>query len=172
MSRSPSSECFNPEIHHSRRRPFALPNRHGKQLCGASAADEVSYPPLAIVRQLKKQTSSLWSPHLRRDRRVTRYSLWQPPSTAWASRVESPQQNNTQTVLFVLGFIFPLGKTVAFSIFDFFILTIFASVDGRVCTTLAARIKFWNEPERLQHKRSGPGERCDSYYNWSTEHTE
>lgn len=64
-----------------------------------------------IRRIVRKQTSSIWSPHLRPDRRISRYSMWQPPAEAWSPDHHVLGRRNIQVVSFVAGFIFPLGKS-------------------------------------------------------------
>lgn len=66
-------------------------------------------PVLAVVRGIKKQTSSIWSPHLGRDRRAARYSIWEPPTADWSAQSEMTGRRNAQIVMFVVGFIFPFG---------------------------------------------------------------
>jgi hypothetical protein len=66
-----------------------------------------------IFRSLKQKTSSIWSPHLQPDRRATRYSVWDPPSVSWSADSGILGKRNAQVVLFILGFIFPLGKLFA-----------------------------------------------------------
>lgn len=54
--------------------------------------------------------SSLWSPHLRRDRRATRHSVWEPPSVSWSTEGSWFGRRNVQVVMFIVGFIFPFCK--------------------------------------------------------------
>jgi hypothetical protein len=54
--------------------------------------------------------SSMWSPHLRPDRRATRHSVWEPPSVNWSTDGSWFGRRNVQVVMFVTGFIFPFGK--------------------------------------------------------------
>ncbi|KAL6850896.1 hypothetical protein ACO1O0_008022 [Amphichorda felina] len=66
-----------------------------------------------IARGVKKQTSSIWSPHLRRDRRASRYSIWDPPSAVWSTESGFDWRRNQQVVLFVVGFIIPFAWMIA-----------------------------------------------------------
>lgn len=66
-----------------------------------------------VVRSLKPQTSSIWSPHLQMDRRASRYSIWDPPSVSWSADSGILGKRNVQVVLFILGFILPLGTSSA-----------------------------------------------------------
>ncbi|PHH51379.1 hypothetical protein CFIMG_003293RA [Ceratocystis fimbriata CBS 114723] len=70
----------------------------------------------SIRAQIRKQTSSIWSPHLRQDRRtiMNRYSsMWDPPSVAWSSGSGVLGRRNIQVVSFILGFIFPFAWMIA-----------------------------------------------------------
>jgi hypothetical protein len=69
-----------------------------------------------VFRTLKQKTSSIWSPHLQTDRRATRYSVWDPPSVSWSADSGMLGKRNAQVVLFILGFILPLGT---FSVVNF-----------------------------------------------------
>lgn len=69
-----------------------------------------SYPDLAWARTLKKQTSSLWSPHLRRDIRESTYGIWDPPAGALSVEGCITARRNVQVMLFMSGFLFPIGK--------------------------------------------------------------
>ncbi|TQV92355.1 serine-rich protein [Cordyceps javanica] len=72
-----------------------------------------SYPDLAWARTLKKQTSSLWSPHLRRDNRANSYGIWDPPIDALSVDGCITARRNVQVVLFMSGFLFPIAWMVA-----------------------------------------------------------
>ncbi|KAL8423408.1 hypothetical protein RB596_003571 [Gaeumannomyces avenae] len=69
----------------------------------------------AIRPNLRKKTSSLWSPHLGMDRRAisSRYSRWDPPSVSWSAESGVWGRRNIQVVMFVLGFIFPFAWMIA-----------------------------------------------------------
>jgi hypothetical protein len=62
-----------------------------------------------IVQTIRRKTSSIWSPHLRPDRRSRRYSVWEPPSVNWSEDSGILGKRNAQVVLFVVGFLFPFG---------------------------------------------------------------
>ncbi|KAG5929757.1 hypothetical protein E4U42_004684 [Claviceps africana] len=72
-------------------------------------------PPrqLSVIRRIRKQTSSIWSPHLRRDRRAPTHSIWRPPSIGYAARENKLFRDRIQLVLFVLGFVFPFAWMAA-----------------------------------------------------------
>ncbi|OAA46652.1 hypothetical protein BBO_03207 [Beauveria brongniartii RCEF 3172] len=72
-----------------------------------------SYPDLTWARTLKKQTSSLWSPHLRRDNRASAYGIWDPPAGALSVEGCITARRNVQVVLFMSGFLFPIAWMIA-----------------------------------------------------------
>ncbi|KAK0100105.1 hypothetical protein ONS96_008040 [Cadophora gregata f. sp. sojae] len=57
--------------------------------------------------------SSIWSPHLRLDRRATRRSVWEPPSVNWSTEGGWFGRRNVQIVMFIVGFIFPFSWMIA-----------------------------------------------------------
>lgn len=63
-----------------------------------------------FLRSIKRKTSSIWSPHLRTDRRASRYSVWEPPSVTWTDDSGMLGRRNAQVVLFIVGFVFPFGE--------------------------------------------------------------
>ncbi|RYP67380.1 hypothetical protein DL771_007271 [Monosporascus sp. 5C6A] len=99
----PPQSVFNP-----RRRPRELPANADTPASADVAPGEVSEMRLGP----KKKTSSIWSPHLRFDRRAIRYSVWQPPSITWGARGGVWGRSNIQVLLFVVGFGIPLGKAI------------------------------------------------------------
>lgn len=72
--------------------------------------DSQSHILVSPVRGVKRQTSSVWSPHLQHDRRPSRYSLWEPPPLVWSAERGVTGRRNVQVILFFLGFVFPFGK--------------------------------------------------------------
>ena len=54
---------------------------------------------------------SIWSPHLRHDRRATRRSVWVPPSVTWSTEGKAFGRRNIQVVMFIGGFLFPFGMS-------------------------------------------------------------
>jgi hypothetical protein len=113
LSRSPSQDANATNIRNPRRRPRDLfPRQHSATgSMGVSAAP--AHPVMAVVRNIKKQTSSIWSPHLVRDRRPAQISIWQPPASEWESRSELTGRRNAQVTMFVVGFVFPLAWMLA-----------------------------------------------------------
>ena len=59
------------------------------------------------------RTSSIWSPHLRLDRRSTRQSRWEAPSISWSTEPGVFGRRNRQIFLFILGFVFPFAWIIA-----------------------------------------------------------
>ncbi|KAM0473902.1 hypothetical protein ACHAPX_007950 [Trichoderma viride] len=101
-SRSPSYEQYTADINNPRRRPHEPKRRRSE----SDSMEIRPHPFAAVARSIKKQTSSIWSPHLRQDRRASRYSLWSPPSLADSAEF-GIWQRNLQLVLFVFGFLCP-----------------------------------------------------------------
>jgi hypothetical protein len=120
LNRSPSAERFKSSIRNPPRRPreAARDSEPGVEPTGSAGghSDTNSAPSRApgrvrsIARGVKKQTSSVWSPHLRRDRRSSRYSIWDPPSVVWSTESSFDWRRNQQVVLFVVGFVIPFGE--------------------------------------------------------------
>ncbi|PNY23520.1 Uncharacterized protein TCAP_06534 [Tolypocladium capitatum] len=114
LSRSPSAERATAVIHGPRRRPPDATPRRGHREADSRADDGIApYPAMPVFRRVKKQTSSVWSPHLRRDRRASRYTMWEPPSAVWSTDGSCRCRQNLQPTLFVVGFIFPFAWMVA-----------------------------------------------------------
>jgi hypothetical protein len=120
LNRSPSGERFTSSIRNPRRRArdLALPTSHAgpsterEQL---DVAPDTIQPPsrvMSIARRVRKRTSSVWSPHLRQDKRASGYSIWEPPSAPWTTVNGFEWKRNRQIVLFVVGFLIPFGKTI------------------------------------------------------------
>ncbi|KAL7627133.1 hypothetical protein AAE478_003909 [Parahypoxylon ruwenzoriense] len=78
-SRSPSQDQ---NIYNPRRRPRDIhtPNQRpdSMEIAPAAEAGDIHLGP-------RKKTSSIWSPHLRLDRRATQYSAWNAPSISWSA---------------------------------------------------------------------------------------
>lgn len=62
---------------------------------------------------VRKQTSSIWSPHLGRDQRASGYSIWNPPPVGWQDETSVLGRRKIQIVLFIAGFVFPLAWLLA-----------------------------------------------------------
>lgn len=143
LRHSPSAERFNATIRNPRRRPRdALPDMDPYEAAAASIATKPvnidprpSPPPSrmrSIARGVRKQTSSIWSPHLRRDRRASKFSMWDPPSAVWSTETRFDWRRNQQVVLFVLGFMVPFGENAPCWLkLDMRLLTQTISLDAR-----------------------------------------
>ncbi|KAI9049471.1 hypothetical protein LZ554_006502 [Drepanopeziza brunnea f. sp. 'monogermtubi'] len=57
--------------------------------------------------------SSMWSPHLRIDKRAKRRSAWNPPSVNWSTESGKLGRRNVQLLMFIAGFIFPFAWMIA-----------------------------------------------------------
>lgn len=107
-SRSPSADVLPAVIQSPRRRPPSAVFQTRQS--GSTADDMAPSTTLPISSRLKTRLSSIWSPHLRRDRRAIAYGLWEPPSAVWSTNRVLLSRQNLQPLLFIVGFIFPLGK--------------------------------------------------------------
>ncbi|KFX90211.1 hypothetical protein V490_06564 [Pseudogymnoascus sp. VKM F-3557] len=60
-----------------------------------------------------RKPSSVWSPHLAHDRRMSRrHSTWDAPSVDWSQGGFSSEKN-VQIIMFIVGFIMPLSWMIA-----------------------------------------------------------
>ncbi|KAI0480798.1 hypothetical protein GGR56DRAFT_290636 [Xylariaceae sp. FL0804] len=108
---TPSHDQFEQNIRNPRKRPKEMPP-HGRR------PTSMEITPLGMddmPRGPRKMTSSIWSPHLRTDRRRTshRYSMFAPPSIAWSAGSGLLGKRNIQVALFVLGFGIPFAWMIA-----------------------------------------------------------
>lgn len=110
---SPNTDHFPLPIYTSRRRAnHVVPPADHRPFSDSAEMDITTVPheDYGIFRTLKRKTSSIWSPHLRADRRAGGYSVWDPPSVSWSADNGLLGKRNVQVVLFIIGFIFPFGK--------------------------------------------------------------
>ncbi|XP_044717584.1 serine-rich protein [Hirsutella rhossiliensis] len=114
-SRSPSADLFPAVIQSPRRRPRepASPARRSGTTSDGDNTDTAPYTTTPLASRLRTQTSSIWSPHLRRDRRAIGYGIWEPPSAVWSTNRVWLSRQNLQPILFVVGFVFPLAWAIA-----------------------------------------------------------
>ncbi|KAK3357451.1 hypothetical protein B0T25DRAFT_604316 [Lasiosphaeria hispida] len=115
---SPNGDHFPMNIYSSRRRAKEVRQHPREHPFSDSASLEIGQaPPLGhdygVIRTLKRKTSSIWSPHLRMDRRSRRYSVWDPPSVSWSADTGIMGKRNAQVMLFIIGFILPFAWMVA-----------------------------------------------------------
>ena len=119
LSGSPEVEHLASPIHNQLHRP-----RKASQRSNSAASHQDSSPNPEELQDglrvgfVRRQTSSVWSPHLRQDRRASRYSNWEPPLETWSSNGPLLERRNIQVALFTVGFIFPLGKLASFLLLD------------------------------------------------------
>ncbi|KAJ5033519.1 uncharacterized protein L3040_008634 [Drepanopeziza brunnea f. sp. 'multigermtubi'] len=57
--------------------------------------------------------SSMWSPHLRLDKRAKHRSAWNPPSVNWSAESGKLGRRNMQLLMFIAGFVFPFAWMIA-----------------------------------------------------------
>lgn len=108
-SRSPDDHLYQ-AVHSPRRRPRDVQDGHSLDIQSAPVSGDLAAGVQQHwTRRLKQQTSSIWSPHLQSDRRGARRSIWEPPGTSWSAESSAIGLRNRQVVLFVAGFILPLG---------------------------------------------------------------
>ena len=123
-SGSPNTDHFPLSIYSPRRRPREIHAHSGYSDTGSMDITPASQ--LGRDGRLIQDTSprrfrtwsmsSIWSPHLRLDRRATRYSVWEPPSVNWSTEGGWFGRRNVQIVMFIVGWIFPFGKSPVHSI--------------------------------------------------------
>ncbi|KAK1722339.1 uncharacterized protein BDZ83DRAFT_583288 [Colletotrichum acutatum] len=115
QSGTPSVEQLAMNIYSPRRRPREVNLANPRPLSDVGSM-EINQAPLTDNRMrsgLRKKTSSIWSPHLRRDQRAGRHSIWEPPSMAWSAETSMLGKRNVQVAFFALGFIFPFAWMIA-----------------------------------------------------------
>lgn len=98
------------EVHETQRSAAASHHASDAGSTDISPAPVSSFPLRAALR---KQTSSIWSPHLARDQRASGYSMWDPPSVSWSAESGILGRRNVQVVLFIAGFVLPFAWIAA-----------------------------------------------------------
>ncbi|PHH77589.1 hypothetical protein CDD82_3451 [Ophiocordyceps australis] len=97
--------------------PTPLSNPWQESETSCQCGNTASIPPATTPshhRPLRQQTSSIWSPHLGRDRRrAIGYSIWEPPSSLWSRSKFASLPHDFQQLLFVVGFLCPLAWMAA-----------------------------------------------------------
>lgn len=109
-SGSPNTDHFPLSIYSPRRRPRERGQANTRPSTRGSM--EINPAPLGqdegfVPRYRAWSVSSIWSPHLRMDRRAARHSVWDPPSVNWSADGSSFGRRNIQIIMFVIGFVFP-----------------------------------------------------------------
>ena len=124
-SGSPMTDHFPQALHSPRRRPREIGNGEAPPL----ERDSLEITPAPEGRGDRRSAvapkaspprtwsmSSIWSPHLRVDKRATaRSGVYGPPSVTWGTEGGVFGRRNAQVLLFVGGFIFPFGMQPLFS---------------------------------------------------------
>ncbi|KAL1889805.1 hypothetical protein Sste5346_008663 [Sporothrix stenoceras] len=116
--RSPSMDNMHFNIFNTRRRPREVQPAGPRPFSDAASMEAGEAGVMHDYRLrppgLRKMTSSIWSPHLRVDRRATRFSVWEPPSVTWSTDTSSAfDRRNLQVMCFTFGFIFPFAWMIA-----------------------------------------------------------
>ncbi|EPE29700.1 hypothetical protein GLAREA_00860 [Glarea lozoyensis ATCC 20868] len=119
-SGSPNTDHFPLSIYSPRRRPReggrgdTRPSTSGSlQINPAPMPEGDNHDPYTSRRFRTWSMSSVWSPHLRMDRRAARHSVWDPPSVNWSADGSSFGRRNVQIIMFVAGFVFPFAWMIA-----------------------------------------------------------
>ncbi|CRK48496.1 hypothetical protein BN1723_008036 [Verticillium longisporum] len=115
-SGSPSIDNLSMNLRSPRRRPREVqPSGRARRMSDTGSMEITSAPVTGfhLRSSLRKQTSSIWSPHLGRDQRASGYSIWEPPSVSWSVDSSPFGRRNVQVVMFILGFILPFAWMVA-----------------------------------------------------------
>ncbi|QSZ30706.1 hypothetical protein DSL72_000264 [Monilinia vaccinii-corymbosi] len=113
-SGSPNTENFPDELYSPRRRP-----REGHSHMRGFSQPSIDITPVASAAQGSGRLrtwsliSSVWSPHLRTDRRAARQSAWGPPQISFSTEGGFFGRRNIQVVMFITGFLLPLAWMVA-----------------------------------------------------------
>ncbi|KAJ8064751.1 hypothetical protein OCU04_007063 [Sclerotinia nivalis] len=113
-SGSPNTENFPDELHSPRRRP-----REGHPHMRGFSQQSMEITPLPSSAQgagrlrTRSLISSVWSPHLRIDRRAGRQSAWEPPQINFSTEGGFFGRRNIQVVLFIAGFLLPFSWMIA-----------------------------------------------------------
>ncbi|KAH8600889.1 hypothetical protein B0O99DRAFT_681747 [Bisporella sp. PMI_857] len=121
-SGSPNTDNFPSNIYSPRRRP-----REQNAQAGPSGRGSLEIRPAPYVsddgqlindpysRKFRTWSmSSIWSPHLRMDRRAThRHTMFDPPSLNWSTEGRWWGRRNIQIVMFIVGFVIPFAWMIA-----------------------------------------------------------
>ncbi|KAA8572629.1 hypothetical protein EYC84_003229 [Monilinia fructicola] len=113
-SGSPNTENFPDELYSPRRRP-----REGHPHMRGFSQHSIEITPVASAAQgvgrLRTWSliSSVWSPHLRMDRRAARQSVWEPPQINFSTEGGLFGRRNIQVVMFITGFLLPFAWMIA-----------------------------------------------------------
>ena len=158
-SGSPNTDHFPLSIYSPRRRPREI-NAHGRN-SNRGSMEITPAPQLGSDGRLIHDPysrrfrtwsmSSIWSPHLRLDRRATKHSIWEPPSVNWSTEGGWFGRRNIQVVMFIVGWIFPFGKLLSNHIKD---LANSISLDDCSCSTDTSKSHERNARAGRQYQQS------------------
>ncbi|KAG9241782.1 hypothetical protein BJ878DRAFT_210521 [Calycina marina] len=119
---SPNTDGFPDNLFSPRRRPReggaqVSPSRRSLEITpapikGGSTGPILRGDPFAPKFRTWSM-SSIWSAHLRLDRRATRHSMWEPPSVNWSTEGGWHGRRNIQIIMFIVGFIIPFAWMIA-----------------------------------------------------------
>ncbi|KAI9646594.1 hypothetical protein NHQ30_004589 [Ciborinia camelliae] len=113
-SGSPNTENFPDDLYSPRRRP-----REGHPHMRGFSQQSMEITPVESAAQGVRRhrtwslISSVWSPHLRVDRRAARQSVWEPPRINFSSEGGIFGRRNIQVVMFITGFLLPFAWMIA-----------------------------------------------------------
>lgn len=143
---SPNTDHFPLSIYSPRRRPREAHAHNGpssRSSLEITTAPQVSEDGQVLRRSHSRKfrtwsMSSVWSPHLRRDLRGTRQSVWEPPSINWSTEGWFGRRN-VQILMFITGFLFPFCKNCPLLVFLPLVVcpNIWISLDDSVFLTIA-----------------------------------
>ena len=117
-SGSPNTDHFPLSIYSPRRRPREYPRSARRHAHGSMDIEPAPRPAddghLIEDRNPRGfrtwSMSSIWSPHLRVDRRATRNSMWGPPSVKSSTDGGWFGRRNVQILMFTIGFLLPFCR--------------------------------------------------------------
>ncbi|ESZ91973.1 hypothetical protein SBOR_7630 [Sclerotinia borealis F-4128] len=113
-SGSPNTDDFPDELYSPRRRP-----REGHPHMRGFSQQSMEITPVTSAAQRVGRLrtwsliSSVWSPHLRTDRRAARQSVWEPPQINFSTEGGFFGRRNIQVVMFIAGFLLPFAWMIA-----------------------------------------------------------
>lgn len=107
-SGSPNTENFPDELYSPRRRPReSQPHMRAISQQSMEIAPVASTAPPGSALRTWSLISSVWSPHLRMDRRAAHQSVWEPPAISFSAEGGIFGRRNIQVVFFITGFLLP-----------------------------------------------------------------
>ncbi|CZT52244.1 uncharacterized protein RSE6_13525 [Rhynchosporium secalis] len=161
---SPNTDHFPSNIYSPRRRPREGNGQSARGSMEITAAPQrgedgqyINNDPYS--RRFRTWSmSSIWSPHLRLDRRATRHGVWEPPSVNWSLEGGWFGRRNVQIVMFTLGFIFPFGKSPLNTRVEYF-------TNESLAWMIAAFLPLPQQPMRNMSERDNSRSNLDSSHD-------